>query len=195
MVDDYLDFEVVPPRRRRQISWAKVGVLLALVVSMAWPCWNWYRPNHIGAVSAASSDSGAIAVPGPDLVKLPARVGHLIYWAGPRAGFTYEVRISGKSVYLRYLPTGAKLGAPLPYLTLGTYESVGAYAGLTASAAMAGARALKLPGGSLLVTPANHPNSAYFAFPGSNLLMEVFDPIPGAAFDLVTSGAVQPIGG
>ena len=100
----------------------------------------------------------------------------------------------GKDVYVRYIPANETGRAPRPdYLTVGTYEKTDAYAGLQKAATQAGAKSGKLSGGALVVVPADKPTSAYFAFEGHNLLMEVYDPTPGVALTLVTSGAVNPI--
>ena len=80
-----------------------------------------HGPERHGAGIAASVG---------DLKALAARLGHPIYWAGPRAGYTYELTQtpSGK-VYIRYLPSGTKVGDPRPrFLTVATYPFPGAYA-------------------------------------------------------------------
>jgi hypothetical protein len=40
---------------------------------------------------------------------------------------------------------------------------------------------------------ARHPTSVYLAWPGSRYEVEVFDPSPKHALDLVLSGAIVPI--
>jgi hypothetical protein len=40
---------------------------------------------------------------------------------------------------------------------------------------------------------AAHPTSVYIAFPGSNLLIEVFEPAPAQARAVARSGAIRPL--
>jgi hypothetical protein len=75
--------------------------------------------NAPTAVPAAASRA--------ELTALATSLGHPIYWAGPRTGYTYEVTqdASGK-VFIRYLPPGLAVGASKPYLTVATYPFPGA---------------------------------------------------------------------
>ena len=84
-------------------------------------------------------------------------------------------------------------GSKNRYLTVGTYEKKNAYAGVEAEAKLSGATSEKLAGGALVVQPAGSTTSAYFGFQGADLLMEVFDPTPGRALQLIRSGAIQPL--
>jgi hypothetical protein len=123
-------------------------------------------------------------------------VGHPIYWVGSQPSFTYELsRTKDGRVYIRYLPTGAKLGNPNPnYLTVGTYPQPNAFATLRATAKKQGIRTLHLAGGGLAFQYKNRPTSVYLAYPGSDYQIEVFDPSAARALQLVASGQVKPVG-
>ena len=121
------------------------------------------------------------------------QLGHSIYWVGAQQGVTHEVTFVGRNLYLRALPTGVAVGSTTPYTTVGTHEQANAYEGLVSASKVAGASSQQLRGGALVVVPAGKPTSAYFAFPNTTLLMEVYDPTAGEALKLVVSGAVQPI--
>jgi hypothetical protein len=151
------------------------------------------RDDPAASAPTVPANPGPIIMTKDQLLVVAATSGHSIYWAGPRGLTTYEVTIVNRDIYVRYLPAGVAAGSSTPYLTVGTYEKADAYAGLVSAAAISGAKSERLAGGALVVVPAGKPTSAYFAFQGANLLMEVFDPVPGAALKLVTSGAVQPI--
>ena len=62
----------------------------------------------------------AQAVSAQSLAALPSEVHHPVYWAGPKAGFTYELtRTSDGRTFNRYLPAGVRVGTNQPkYLTI-----------------------------------------------------------------------------
>src|SRR5262249_39639864 len=129
------------------------------------------------------------------LAKLPTTLGHVVYWAGVQSGYTYEVtRTSDGSVYIRYLPSGIEAGDPNPnYLTVGTYPVKDSLATVPALARRAGTTPLKVSGGGIAAEDSAPPDSVYLAFPGSAYEVEVFEPIPGLAKRLVTSGKIGPL--
>jgi hypothetical protein len=52
----------------------------------------------------------------------------------------------------------------------------------------------RLPGGSVLLPNPSSQGSAYLAYPGGDLEIEVYDPEPGRARELIEAGAVRPVG-
>jgi len=175
------------------VRWTSVAVVAVLVAVVGILGWNWYSSNKTANDAPSTAAAGPVLMTADQLRTVAGSAGHSIYWAGPRDLQTYEVSIVGKDVYVRYLPANDTVGSKTPYLTVGTYEKADAYAGLQKAATQAGAKSGKLAGGAFVLVPADKPTSAYFAFEGHNLLMEVYDPTPGEALKLVTSGAVNPI--
>ena len=175
------------------VRWTSIAVVAVLALVVGILGWNWYSSNKPSDEVASTASAGPVLMTADQLKTVASSAGHSIYWAGPRDLKTYEVSIVGKDVYVRYLPATELVGSKTPFLTVGTYEKVDAYAGLQKAATVAGAKSGKLTGGAFVVVPADKPTSAYFAFEGHNLLMEVYDPTPGEALKLVTSGAVNPI--
>jgi hypothetical protein len=119
---------------------------------------------------------------------------HPVYWAGPRAGQTYELtRTSDGRIYVRYLPEGVKAGDPRPqFLTVGTYPRANAFAELKRAANADGASSRPLPqGGLAVVSPGS--SSVYFGYPGARYQVEVYAPSAGSARQLVFGGQVVPI--
>ena len=123
-------------------------------------------------------------------------VGHPVYWAPAEKPATYELtQTPDGRLYIRYLPEGVQIGDPRPdFLTIGTYPQKDAFASVQQGAKRKGALTKELPGGGLAVAQSDRPNSVFFAYPESAVLIEVFDPTAGRAETLVTSGAVRPIG-
>jgi hypothetical protein len=129
-----------------------------------------------------------------ELRELAASAPHPVYWAGPRAGQTYEVtRTRDGRVYVRYLPEGVKAGDPRPqFLTVGTYPRANAFAELKRAANAEGASSRPLPqGGLAVVSPGS--SSVYFGYPDAGYQVEVYAPSAGSARNLVFSGQVVPI--
>jgi hypothetical protein len=121
-------------------------------------------------------------------------VGHPVYWAGPKSGYTYEVtQTPNGDVYVRYLPTGVKAGAAKPYLTVVTYPFPDALAALRQAAKGYTSGVFKLSGGGLAVVDRSYPKSVHVAFPRSAFQIEVFDPSPSTARSVATSGGVVPL--
>jgi len=129
------------------------------------------------------------------LKELATTLGHPIYWAGARAKVTYELtRTKSGNVYLRYLPPGVAVGAQKPdYLTIGTYPEKGALSILKRTAAKNHAPTMSVVGGGVALVDNKHPTSVYLAYPHVDLQIEVYDPRPGRAQQLVASGRIAPI--
>lgn len=145
--------------------------------------------------TTTSQRSPAVAATVGELKNLQSSLRHPIYWVGAEPGHTYELtQTSDGSVYVRYLPTGVRVGDSRPdFLTVGTYPQADAYKNVVAAAARKGAHKTRLPGGGLAVQSAARPTSVYLAYPNSSLLVEVFDPSAKDARTLVRSGQVRPL--
>jgi hypothetical protein len=119
---------------------------------------------------------------------------HPVYWAGPQTGGTAELsELSDGRIYVRYLPKGVAVGAQQPFLTIGTYPVQDAFSAVQAIAKRPGATQIKLSGGGLAVIDPAHPTSVYLAYPHGNVEVEVFDPSPARARQLVSTGAIVPV--
>lgn len=147
-------------------------------------------PSQAGAASGTTVQAISLA----GLRALPASLGHPVYWAGPRAGATYELtKTPDGRVYVRYLTGGARVGSPLPnFLTIGTYVVPNAAAAVRTAAAQPGAVRVPVSGGFGFYNRAR-PTSVYFAYPGSNVQVETYDPSAAVARQLVETGATKPV--
>ena len=160
------------------------------------------RLRHLGRLqaspSAAATPSGAkpTAASVDELKSLAGKLGHPIYWAGARPGYTYELtRTTQGKVFIRYLPPGAKVGDPRAgFLTVATYPFSGAFAAVTkASRAAGGGATIRLADGGIGVVDGTYPKSIHLAYPGVSYQIEVYDPSPSAGRELVASGAIAPV--
>jgi hypothetical protein len=145
-----------------------------------------------GSASSAPKPTAASVA---DLSSLAKDLGHPIYWAGPKRGYTYELlRTSGGQVHIRYLPPGVKVGSTQPYLTIATYPFPDAFRVTRGLTKQKNTAEIKMPGGGVAVLTKSYPQSIHLAFPRSDFQIEVYDPSAPRARSLVTSGQVRAIG-
>lgn len=129
-----------------------------------------------------------------ELAALEAELGHEVYWAGAPAGMRLELtEASDGAVYVRYFQPEQSRDSPS--LTVGTYPVPDAEAATRRFAEEAGAEVFGRPGGGVVVPNPAAPGSVYLAYPGTDLQIEVFDPLPGQALALVRLGGIEPVGG
>jgi hypothetical protein len=176
---------VIPTRRIRVIA------VLGIAAAVAFATWFVTRSDNSGT---SEKQATAVDASPQALQALPGQVGHDLYWAGAKAGYTYELtQTSDGRVYIRYLPAGVQVGNPRPtFLTVGTYPVDRGYENLKKQAARTGETPKKLSGGALAV-PSKDGTSVYFAYPGKDFQVEVYDPAPGRARSLVFSGKITAI--
>ena len=118
-----------------------------------------------------------------------------MFWAGPRSGSVYELtQTASGRVFVRYLPEDASLGSPdADFLTVATYPQADALTGIEAAREREGAVGVAVPGGGVGVYDQERSTSVHFTYPDAAYQVEVFEPTPGVALELVTSGQVRPV--
>lgn len=121
--------------------------------------------------------------------------GHAVYWAGTVPGFKLELTTTAEgNDYVRYLPQNVALGDAKPtYTTIGSYPAEDAYGVATRSARENDFRKVETAGGGIAVLRDVKPQTVYLAYPGSNVLVEVYAANPRQARDLAVSGEVGPV--
>jgi hypothetical protein len=169
----------------------RLGAIVAASVLVGLVAWLIFRSDSNQSKAPVRASAASVS----ELQALPEKVGHDLYWAGKRPGFTYELTKTNQgNVFLRYLPPGAQLNDPRPnFLTVGTYPRHGAHTILQKFSRQPHSVSRKLSGGGLAVYSEDQPNSVYVAYSDSDLQIEIYDPSASRAFRLVTSGQIQPI--
>lgn len=129
------------------------------------------------------------------LVDVTQSRGKRVYWVGPRTGVGYEFTTTPAGrAFVRYLPEGVRVGDPRPaFLTVATYPLSDPVAAVRRAGRKPGAKTVRVPSGGVAVTNTARPTSAFFARPGAEAQVEVYDPKPGQAMKLVLAGRVQPV--
>jgi hypothetical protein len=181
---------IAPPRVR-------VGAIVALALAAAFVAWLLLRQDSNGKERPAAETARAIprSVSAAQLRAFASTARHPLYWSGTRARVHYELtEAAAGRVFVRYLPAGVRVGdRRARFLAIGTYPDRDAFAQIRAAGKRPGAVKLALTGGGLAVYDRTRPTSVYFAYPGSNVQVEVFAPGASTARRLVLAGQVVPI--
>ncbi len=148
-----------------------------------------------GRAQAPTAEDAHLTTPA-GLRSVSAKLGRPVYWIGPRAGERLELTTEEDgNVYVRYLSRGAAAGDPSSqFLTVGSYPVGAAAAAVNRAARQAGAGVVAVPRGGVAFLDPVGRKSAYVAYPGSGVQVEVYDPSPGRALELVRDGRVVPVG-
>ena len=85
------------------------------------------------------------------------------------------------------------IGSSKPYLTIGTYPVSHAFIVTSTLAAKSGSEPIDIGKDGVAFSSHKSPESVFLAHRGSNVQIEVYDPAPGRARDLVTSGQVTAV--
>jgi hypothetical protein len=173
----------------------RVGAAVAVLVAVVFVVWLVARGGNDSS-NTSSTRSLPVAASVSELASVAGSLNHQLYWVGQKSGFTYELtKAKTGNVWVRYLPTGVLVGdTRANFLTVGTYPKPNAYQSVLAATKRKGAVAVKAANGGAAVQYTERPSSVYVAFPGSNLLIEVFDPSPNTARSVASSGALRTIG-
>jgi hypothetical protein len=183
--------------RARALPPVRVGAIVAIAVAAAFVTWLVMRPGSDTKPVAQVAPVRAT----PQLVSparlrtLAATLGYPLYWAGGRAGMRYELtEAGGGRTYIRYLPANVRAGDPRArFLAVGTYAERDAFAQTEAAGERPGAVTLELPLGGIGVYDPKRPTSVYFAYPDSNVQVEVYAANGRFARRLVVARQVVPI--
>jgi len=179
---------------------ARLGVVIGIVVLIGVILWLTVGRDSSSSSSSSNLTGSVVATPikpvalsAQGLATLATTVGQPIYWAGTRQGYLYELeRTSNGNVYIRYLPDGVEAGAEgAKYLTVATYPFKGA---LQALQNVTSGRHVSIPGGGVVLVSPTYKKSVHLAFPNVDYQVEVYDPTPGQALALATSGNIKPAG-
>jgi hypothetical protein len=180
-------------------SWARrpevrIGAVVAVAILVAFVVWLLVRGG--GSSQPHATAIPAVAASSDRLRALSVEAGRPIYWLGPQNNHTYELtRTSQDRIYVRYLPKGTQVGtSSASYPLVGTYPVDNAYNVLKSLANGSGESSFTAPKGGFAVYSASKPTNVYLAYPGTNVQIEVFDPSPTRARELVASGQVVPVG-
>lgn len=148
-----------------------------------------------GLVSAPPDASTQVVTP-PELAREARALGRPVYWAGPSETDTIELERSPEgNVSVRYIPEDADAdGEAADFLTVVTYPYPEARKALEQQAASGDLLSRKLPETGFVISRPDQPTNAYLAYAGEDYQVEIYDPRPGRALQLVLEGSIAPAG-
>jgi hypothetical protein len=187
---------VPEPASPGQAALAVVGAILIVValVAHAGGTPRAAAPAPPGQTTPQPAAAAPVAVSPARLRRLASSGGQPIYWVGPRAGVTYELRRAARGdTFLRYLPAGVPIGDRRAFLTVGTYPLANAFSATKALAKEPRVASKKVAGGGLAVYRLAKPTNVYVAYPRLDYQIEVFSASPVDARRLATSGDLHPV--
>jgi len=189
---------------RYQLRGVRIGAVIAIAAVAAFLVWFFAirdtddsGSDSGGVGQTAQNKLGPVAATAADISDLAKKNGQPVYWAGDQPG-TSEIELTQTAdgnVYVRYLTGEASIGTPKPsYLTVGTYPFGNAIHALDTIAKQPGAQTFNVPNDGLAVQNRSSPTSVYVAYPDEKAYeIEVYDPDPDKARELVESGDIQPV--
>jgi hypothetical protein len=183
-----------PATSGRRAPRIRVGAIIAVALGVGFLVWLVVvRDDSSGTSPSSQRRATAQAVSEDALSKLSERTRRPIYWAGRDSSTEYELsRTASGLVYVRYLPKGVSIGSDDPYLTVGTYPLRNAYAVTRTVSRRSTSRVIPMDG-AVAFYGKRSPTHVYVAYPGIDYQIEVYDPSPSKARQVVTSGRLGPV--
>jgi hypothetical protein len=134
-------------------------------------------------------------VSAPQLSEFAADADAPVYWLGERLGSSYELTETDSGrIYVRYLRGDAKAGdRRASFITVATYPSEDGAAKLRRAADAKGDAELGRTGDGAVLLADPSATSAYLAYPGGDVQVELYSPEPGQARRLAVAGAVREV--
>lgn len=186
-------------------DWLRIGAVVAAAAVVGFLVWLFVirddgggetsgKPGQV--VTTEVQPFGPAIAGASELEDAAAQVGHPVYWATESQAGDIELTLTTDGrTFVRYLTGGVKPGDKnANFLTVATYNVDNAEAALEEVAGRDGRETFEVPGGGLAVANSAEPERVYFTPADSDLQVEVFDPEPGRARELVESGQIAPIG-
>jgi hypothetical protein len=189
---------------RYQLRGVRIGAVIAVAAVAAFLVWYFAirdtgndNGGGGGGNNAAKNLVGPEAASQTDISDLAQKNNQPIYWAGdqPNTSDVELTQTADNNVYVRYLTGNASIGTPKPsYLTIGTYPFQNAVHALDVISKQPGAKTFSVPNDGTAVQNSNSPTSVYVVYPDEKgFEIEVYDPDPAKALELVQSGDIQPV--
>jgi hypothetical protein len=152
------------------------------------------------AVALLSGDDEVSLTPGVPKVVSVAELedfadgaDHAVYWVGERPDARYELtETATHRVFVRYLPADGGGGGE--FLTVGTYPGQDPVGELERAAREGhGKEIARSDEGAVVLIDPESPENAHLAYPGDDVQVEIFSPVPGEALRMASRDRVEPV--
>lgn len=133
---------------------------------------------------SSSAPKAGVPVSASELQGLARSLHQPVYWAGAQGGGKLELTRSGSDrIYVRYVSG----------LTVATYRSPRAFVAVTRSGRAPGGRLYELPGRSRAAVQGDGAASVHLAYRSRPYEVEVSDPKPGRALNVVLGRQIRAV--
>lgn len=178
------------------VFWFTLGAIIAIAAALLVYLLIIEDGEEAGTAGGPNASLAPVEGSEEDLVALTEELGYPIYWVGEQQGTKIEIiTFSDGQVYVRYLGEDDPIGDPRPdFMTVGTYPVDDPYGELLELSQQRGTTEEYLEEGGIAVQAEDSPNSAYLAWPGGDVQIEVYSPQPEEALRIATAGDVVPAG-
>ena len=208
-IDDLIEFDKSKEKSKATLQFEKfkiklkaidpkiwVAVLITAIVTSLLVLGFTSIFTNKSATTATQTTTGQLALSEAELKSVVANLNSVVYWVGPleNAKYTLDVTDAG-AAFVRYLPNGEGANDTAKnYLIVATYRVNAAYDAIKTAGNEQDGIGLMTSDGAAVYYNKNASTNVYMAYPGQDLQIEVFDPTPGKALQLVnTTGLVKPI--
>lgn len=208
-IDDLIEFDKSKEKSKATLQFEKfkakfkaidpkiwVAVLITAIVTSLLVLGFTSIFTNKSATTATQTTTGQLALSEAELKSVVANLNSVVYWVGPleNAKYTLDVTDAG-AAFVRYLPNGEGANDTAKnYLIVATYRVNAAYDAIKTAGNEQDGIGLMTSDGASVYYNKNASTNVYMAYPGQDLQIEVFDPTPGKALQLVnTTGLVKPI--
>ena len=177
------------------VAIAVVVVAVVAIVSIKLGSSSSKSNTSNNTVITPAKDSTQVNLSADGLKTAVKALGKTVYWAGDDADNTYVLQtFTDGRVWVRYVPKGGDPNASgAVYRLMGSYPIKNAFSVTKAASSGDGSVLVTNADGSIVLYNKSKMTNAYIAFPKVDVQIEIFDPTPGKALALATSGAIVPI--
>jgi hypothetical protein len=180
---------------RTAVIVAVAVVVVAIVAVVSFRLSGSSKKSSTPSVTTPSKDSTQVNLSADGIRTAVKALGKVVYWAGDESGDTYVLQtFANGQTTVRYVPSGGDpTSSGAIYRLMGSYPIKNAF-NVTKQAASGGNSVLVTNSdGSVVLYNKSKMTNVYVAFPKVDVQVEIFDPTPGKALELATSGAIKPI--
>lgn len=179
---------------------ARTSVMIGIAVAAGVSTWllvthDAPEPSPATPSPAASVVAAPARIVTPtELAELAAGVNHPVFWIGERTNRRMEWMVqSDGAAIVNYVSTDAGTERPEDVISVASYPLVDAVSAVEQGAQLPGAVSDVLPGGTLATAADPASTNAFFAVPNVPVLVEIYSPRPGKAYDLIRSSRLETV--
>jgi hypothetical protein len=117
---------------------------------------------------------------------------HPVYWVGERPDTEFELSEGEDGrIFVRYLPSD--VGSETEFLTIASYPVADPVGALERTGEGEGKEIASSDNGAVILLDTASPDNVHLAYPGEEVQIEVFSPVPREALEIASRDQVVPV--